>query len=104
MEFSRTIPSAAYDKMLAVSRRCADETIAYGYRTCAAIGLKEFFGRKVGEWALAQLPAKTEQTMVCSELIVKLWRIAAPDFFVGREPRLVSPDELYRFFQDGSAK
>ena len=104
MEISRTIPPAAYDEMLAVSRRWADETIAYGYRTCAAIGLKEFFGWKVGDWALAQLPTKTEQTMVCSELIVKLWRIAAPDFFAGREPRLVSPDELYRFFQDGSAE
>ena len=104
MELSRTIPPAAYAEMLAVSRRWAGGNIPYGYQTCAAIGLKELFGRKAGGWALDHLSGKTSKTMVCSELIVNLWRIAAPDFFAGREPRLVSPDELYRVLNDGSAK
>lgn len=104
MELPRIIPPAAYDEMLAVSRRWAGENVPYGYRTCAAIGLKELFGRKAGGWALDHLPGKMSNTMVCSELIVKLWRITAPDFFAGREPRLVSPDELYRVINDGSAE
>ena len=104
MEIPRTIPPAAYAGMLASAHRWAGGNIPYGYRTCAAIGLKELFGRKAGGWALDHFPAKTSKTMVCSELIVNLWRIAAPDFFAGREPRLVSPDELYRVLNDGAAK
>ncbi len=104
IEIPRTISATTYAGMLALAHRWADGNIPYGYRTCAAIGLKELFGRKAGGWALDHLPAKTSKTMVCSELIVNLWRIAAPDFFAGREPRLVSPDELYRVLNDGSAK
>ena len=104
MDIPRPIPPAAYAEMLAASRRLAGGNIPYGYRTCAAIGLKELFGRKAGGWAVDHLPGKTSTTMVCSELIVNLWRIAAPDFFVGQESRLVSPDELYRVLNDGSAE
>jgi hypothetical protein len=104
VEIPRTVPPAAYAEMLALARRWAGGNIPYGYRTCAAIGLKELFGRKAGGWALDHLPGKTSITLVCSELIVNLWRITAPDFFAGWEPRLVSPDELYRVLNEGSAE
>lgn len=93
---SRAVPREVYDDMLDQSRRWAQANVPYGYRTCLAIGFKELLGNPAGEWALRWLPGRTAGHLVCSELIVKLWRMAEPDFLSGQEARLVSPDELYR--------
>ena len=87
-----------YQKMLALSRVWGEKHIPYGYPTCIAIGIKSLLGLTAGKLALKILPGKAEATLVCSEMIVKLWRIGVPDFLAGHEPRLVSPDDLYYIF------
>jgi hypothetical protein len=93
---TKQVPAAAYDKMLESSRQWATENTPYGYRTCVAIGVKELCGERAGLLALKWLTAGRANSLVCSELMVMLWRIAYPDFLPGRESRLVSPDELYK--------
>lgn len=85
-----------YDTMLTMSRRWSEQKVPYGYATCVAIGLKELLGVRIGKAFLAMLQGKEGATLVCSEMLVKLWRIGFPDFFSGRDSRLVSPDELYQ--------
>ena len=93
---AKQVPVLSYEKMLSRSRQWATEKTPYGYRTCVAIGLKELFGQRVGRLALRWLPPERRDSIVCSELMVKLWRIAFPDFLSGHEARLVSPDELLK--------
>ncbi|NMC31639.1 MAG: hypothetical protein GYA36_04155 [Veillonellaceae bacterium] len=93
---SRDVPERVYYGMLEQSRRWARQNIPYGYRTSLAIGLKELLGEPAGKWVLQQLSGGSGSNMVCSELIVELWRMAEPDFLHAQEARLVSPDDLYR--------
>lgn len=97
---SLTVPQLvsekAYEEMLQLSRQWATENIPYGYRTCVAIGIKEMFGQRAGRLALGWLSEKSRGTLVCSEVLVRLWRIAVPKFLQERDPSLVSPDELFR--------
>jgi len=97
---SLTIPQLvsekAYVEMLQLSRQWATENIPYGYRTCVAIGMKELFGQRAGRLTLGWLSDKSRETLVCSEVLVGLWRIAVPKFLQGQDPSLVSPDELFR--------
>ena len=94
--FRREVAEEFYSEMLSLSRRWSQQKLSYGYFTCVAIGLKEVVGFGAGRAALSLFPGKEGATLVCSEMIVKLWRIAYPDFLQGRDPRLVSPDELYQ--------
>jgi len=93
---SREIPDMHYKAMLVLSRSWGEQNIPYGYATCAAIGLKELLGLRIGKAALKLSPGKEGSTLVCSEMLVKLWRIAFPDFLSAMDSRLVSPDEFYR--------
>jgi len=88
------VPKQLYDEMIQLSRHWADEKIPYGYRTCLAIGMQNLFGHRTGRLTLQLLPGKSKKTLVCSEALVTLWRIAAPDFMAGLEARLLSPDEI----------
>lgn len=96
----KQVQAAAYEKMLNLSRQWATENTPYGYRTCVAIGLKELFGQRAGRLALGWLASEKADTLVCSELLVKLWRIEFPNFLPGRDPRLVSPDELCKVLNE----
>ena len=91
---TKQVSETAYDSMLSLSRQWAATNIPYGYRTCAAIGVKELFGRNAGQLALDWFVQNRMETLVCSELLVTLWRIAVPSFLPGREARLVSPNEF----------
>ncbi len=91
---TKQVSEAAYDKMLSLSRQWAALNIPYGYRTCAAIGVQELFGRYAGQLALDGFVQNRMETLVCSEVLVTLWRIADPSFLPGREARLVSPNEF----------
>ena len=93
-----------YFEMLALARRWGTQNIPYGYATCVAIGIKELLGARAGKVALGWLPGTDGSTLVCSEMLVKLWRIGFPDFLPGRDPRLVSPDELYRTLLQSSVE
>ena len=97
---SLTVPQLvsekAYEEMLQLSRQWATENIPYGYRTCVAIGIKEMLGQRAGRLTLGWLSEKSRETLVCSEVLVGLWRIAVPKFLQGRDPSLVSPDEFFR--------
>ena len=97
---SLTVPQLvsdnAYEEMLQLSRQWTTENIPYGYRTCVAIGMKELFGQRAGRLTLGCLSEKSRETLVCSEVLVRLWRIAVPKFLQGQDPSLVSPDELFR--------
>lgn len=88
------VPKQLYDEMIQLSRHWADENISYGYRTCLAIGMQNLFGKGTGRLMLELLPGKNEKTLVCSEALVTLWRIASPNFMAGLEARLLSPDEI----------
>ena len=99
---SRQVPDEIYDEMLALSRRWQAAAPPYGYATCLAIGIKELFGRRAGYIALAVLPARAANTLVCSEMLVILWRLAEPEFLHGQDPRLVSPDQLFQTLLKGS--
>ena len=88
------VPKQLYDEMIQLSRHWADENISYGYRTCLAIGMQNLFGQRTGRLMLELLPGKSEKTLVCSEVLVTLWRIASPDFMAGLEARLLCPDEI----------
>jgi hypothetical protein len=99
---SRQVQDEIYDEMLTLSRRWQAAAPHYGYATCLAIGIKELFGRRAGYAALAWLPAGSANTLVCSEMLVILWRLAEPDFLQGQDPRLVSPDQLFQTLLQGS--
>lgn len=90
------ISEADYGNMLRLSRRWEKDRIAYSYKTCIAIGIKEVFGAPMAKACLILFPGLDSNKMVCSEMIVRLCRQANPDFLSGLDPRLVSPDELYR--------
>ena len=94
------ISGQAYNEMLYLSREWAEKRIPYGYQTCVAIGLKELFGLHAGSFALRWL-LRPEDTLVCSEMMVKLFRSSSPDFLLGKEARLVTPDELYQALMKG---
>ncbi len=92
----KEIPEVDYSSMLNFCRQWAEQRTPYGYWTCLAIGLKELFGQRAGRLALQWfMPGKID-SLVCSELMVKLWRIAKPDFLPDQEARLVSPDEFLK--------
>ena len=93
---SRLVPDDIYDQMLATSRGWAAEKIPYGYATCLAIGIKEVFGNRAGQIVLALLSAGSADTLVCSEMLVKLWRLVEPEFLSGQDARLVSPEQLFQ--------
>ena len=86
----------AYAAMLAQALRWRQSAIAYGYATCLAIGVKEIFGVWAGRTLLALLASFTANTLVCSEMLVKLWRYVEPDFLAEQDCRLVSPEQLHR--------
>jgi len=90
----KEIPEMHYATMLNLCRQWADHGTPYGYWTCLAIGLKELFGQRAGRLALRCFRADKIQSLVCSELMVTLWRIVAPEFLTDHEARLVSPDEF----------
>lgn len=92
----RLAPDEIYAEMLAISRRWGEEKPPYGYATCLAIGIKELFGERAGQIALALLPVGSSDTLVCSEMLVRLWRLVEPEFLSGQDPRLVSPDQLFQ--------
>lgn len=92
----QSIPEKVQAQMLECCSRWAQTQVPYGYRTCVAIGMKEIFGRRAGQLAMEWLPAGETETLVCSEMLVKLWRMAVPDFLPGLEPQLVNPNELYQ--------
>lgn len=93
---SLEISEADYENMLQLSLSWNADGIAYGYKTCLLIGIKEVFGPPVAKACLKVFPGLDSNKMVCSEMIVNLWRQANPEFLSGRDPRLVSPDELYQ--------
>lgn len=90
------IDDEVYSLMLAQSYRWKQESVDYGYATCLAIGIKELVGVRAGQAMVELLPRSSAKTMVCSEMLVKLWRHAAPDFLAGQDCRLVSPEQLYQ--------
>ena len=90
------VSDEAYRAMLTLSQRWSEQKVPYGYATCVAIGLKELLGARIGKAFLALLPGKEGTTLVCSEMLVKLWRIGVPYFLSDMDSRLVSPDELYQ--------
>jgi len=92
----RHIPELVYDEMLVKCRRWEQEKVPYGYTTCLLIGVKEVFGLATAKFVLAMFPWWGSDTMICSELIINLWRQAESDFLQGQNHRLVCPDELYR--------
>lgn len=91
---TKQVSPAAYASMISLARQWAATRIPYGYRTCAAIGVKELFGRHAGQLALDWFVQNGMETLVCSEVLVTLWRIANPPFLPGQEARLVSPNEF----------
>lgn len=93
---AKLVSEQTYDEMIYRSRQWAAANIQYGYRTCVAIGMKELFGQRAGHLALGWLTGSGVETLVCSEVLVNLWRVAVPEFMMGWESRLVSPDELYQ--------
>lgn len=96
----RLVPSPVYSEMLELAQKWKIGEISYGYRTCAAIGVKELMGQRAGRLVLAWLTAGRKETLVCSEMIVKLWRLADPLFMADLEPCLISPDELFKNLHD----
>ena len=92
----RAVSDELYVAMLTMCRRWSERKLSYGYATCVAIGLKELLGARAGKAFLALFPGKEGTTLVCSEMLVKLWRLGFPDFFSGKDARLVCPDELYK--------
>jgi len=90
------ISEVDYVNMLQLSRRWEQDRIAYSYKTCILIGIKKVFGTLAARACLHLFSGLDANRMVCSEMIVHLWRQANPEFMSGQNPRLVSPDELYR--------
>ena len=93
---SFSVSDDSYAAMLAQAHQWQKSAIGYGYATCLAIGIKEIFGVWAGRALLALLAGFAANTLVCSEMLVKLWRQVEPDFFIGQDCRLVSPEQLYR--------
>lgn len=87
-----------YGEMLALARKWHAQRIPYGYGTCVAIGLKALAGTTAGGLFLGLLPPSSADTLVCSELIVRLWRVAQPEFLAGQDARLTTPDDIFREF------
>lgn len=92
---TREISAAAYDEMLELAFSWNGQQVQYGYSTCLLIGVKQLLGANVANRMLEYFPGIGKDRLVCSEMIVALWRVAAPDFLAGKDPRLVSPAELF---------
>ncbi len=90
------VSDEAYAAMLVQVQQWQRSMIGYGYATCLAIGVKESIGVWAGRAILSILAVFTSNTLVCSEMLVKLWRYVEPDFLAGQDCRLVSPEALYR--------
>ena len=101
---SCSIDDGAYAAMLSQVHQWKQMTIAYGYATCLAIGVKELLGFRAGRSLLALLSGASSNTLICSEMLVKLWRYAEPDFMTGHDCRLVSPEQLYRILLQMDAR
>jgi hypothetical protein len=93
---SCSVSDDSYAAMLVQATRWRQSSIAYGYATCLAIGVKEVFGVWAGRTMLALLEGFAANTLVCSEMLVKLWRYVEPDFLAEQDCRLVSPEQLHR--------
>ena len=91
---SCSIDDGAYAAMLSQVHQWKRMTIAYGYATCLAIGVKELLGFRAGRSLLALLSGASSNTLICSEMLVKLWRYAEPDLMTGHDCRRVSPEQL----------
>lgn len=100
----KEIPEMDYATMLNLCKQWATQKIPYGYWTCLAIGVKELFGQRAGRLALEGFMLAKTNSFVCSELMVKLWRIGTPEFLPDHEARLVSPDELLKALVEKSTK
>ena len=87
--------------MLGVSREWGRQQIPYGYLTCAAIGAKALMGPKAGKLVLDSVPNGMNRTLVCSEMVVNLWRLGFPNFLAGTDARLVNPDDLFQVLSAG---
>lgn len=101
LSIAKWVPAGIYDEMLCLSRTWASQKVPYGYGTCMAIGFRELFGPDAGRLTLRLLPGNCGRTLVCTEALAKLWRIADPGFFADRDPRLISPEELFRALSAG---
>lgn len=95
-EIQKDVDLFSYQKMLEVARSWEKRKVSYGYLTCFAIGIRSLAGLAAGRIALKLFPDNAESTLICSEMIVKLWRIGSPGFFAEQNARLVSPEDLYR--------
>lgn len=92
----RQISEQSYVNMLTLCRYWEQKQVSYGYITGMVIGMKEFFGVNAASTLLAVFAGLVSNTMVCSELMVNLWRQVEPDFLPGQDHRLVSPNEFYQ--------
>ena len=103
---SRFVADDVYKEMMNQAYRWKTAAVPYGYTTCLAIGVKEICGQRAALTLLSMLPRFFDETLVCSEMLVKLWRIADPEFMTGQDCRLISPDQLFQVFtqQDGQGK
>jgi hypothetical protein len=93
---TRLVSESAYEQMLTLSQRWGAANVSYGYRTCLAIGVRELLGQQAGSWALECLCWRKKETLVCSELLIKLWRVQDPQFLSGSDPRLSSPEDIFK--------
>jgi len=91
----RQVSEESYANMLTLCRYWQQKKVSYGYITCIVIGLKEVLGEKAAISILSLFAGLITNTMVCSELMVLLWRQVEPDFMRGRDYRLITPDEFY---------
>ena len=96
---SRFVADDVYKEMMAQAYRWKTAAVPYGYATCLAIGVKELCGLQAAVIMLSMLPRFFDETLVCSEMLVKLWRIAEPEFMTGQDCRLISPDQLFQVFK-----
>ena len=96
VEVSGFVTNAAYEAMRLQAEQWVEQEVTYGYLTCLSIGIKELFGLQAAKASLHLKRNSRRTTLVCSEMAVILWRLTDPGFFSGRDPELVSPDELYK--------
>lgn len=99
LALSRFVADDVYEEMMTQAYRWKTAAVPYGYATCLAIGVKELCGLQAAVIMLSMLSRFFGETLVCSEMLVKLWRIAEPEFMVGQDCRLVSPDQLFQVFK-----
>lgn len=90
------VSSEAYVQMLELACFWRNQKIPYGYVTCLAIGINNLFGEKWARLFLDFWPNKEKKHLICSEMIVDLWRVADPFFLQGKDSRLISPDDLLK--------